>query len=56
MICDVEVGKNTWIPHYNQFQRRLAEPTTDKRYLSLYSLLDTFNLTQVLLPISQVID
>ncbi|KAM3184078.1 hypothetical protein ACTXT7_009106 [Hymenolepis weldensis] len=56
MLYDVEIGKDTWVRHHNQLRRRLAEPTTDKRYLSLYSLLDTFNLTHVLSPRSQVID
>ncbi|VUZ49931.1 unnamed protein product [Hymenolepis diminuta] len=42
--------------HHNQLLRILAEPTSDKHYLSLYSLLDTFNLTHVLPPRSQVID
>ncbi|KAM3177751.1 hypothetical protein ACTXT7_003908, partial [Hymenolepis weldensis] len=56
MNYDVEVGKDTWACHHNQLRRRLAEPTTDRRYLSLYSLLDTFNLTHVLPPRSQVTD
>ncbi|VUZ52204.1 unnamed protein product [Hymenolepis diminuta] len=56
MIYDVEVGKDTWVRHHNQLRRRLAELTSDKRYLSLYSLLDTFNLTHVLPPRSQIID
>ncbi|KAM3182044.1 hypothetical protein ACTXT7_013199 [Hymenolepis weldensis] len=56
MIYDVEVGKDTWVRHHNQLRRRLAEPTIDKNYLSLYSLLDTFNLTHILPPRSQVID
>ncbi|VUZ55413.1 unnamed protein product, partial [Hymenolepis diminuta] len=42
--------------HHNQLRRRLAEPTSDKRYFSLYSLLDTFNLTHALPPRSQIID
>ncbi|VDL64862.1 unnamed protein product [Hymenolepis diminuta] len=56
MIYDVEVGKDTWVRHHNQLRRRLAEPTSDKRYLSLHSLLDTFNLTHVIPPRSQSID
>ncbi|VDL19770.1 unnamed protein product [Hymenolepis diminuta] len=56
MIYDVGVGKDTWVRHHNQLRRRLAEPTTDERYLSLYSLLDTFNLTHVLLSRSQITD
>ncbi|KAM3179929.1 hypothetical protein ACTXT7_017302 [Hymenolepis weldensis] len=55
-IYDVEVGKDTWVRHHNQLQRRLAEPTIDKSYLSLYSLLDTFNFTHILPSRSQVID
>ncbi|VUZ44202.1 unnamed protein product [Hymenolepis diminuta] len=42
--------------HESQLRRRLAESTSDKRYLSLYSLLDTFNLTHFLPPRSQIID
>ncbi|VUZ44288.1 unnamed protein product [Hymenolepis diminuta] len=56
MIYDVEVGKATWARHNKQLRRRMAERTTNKRYLSLYSLLDTFNQTHVLPPRSQVID
>ncbi|VUZ42778.1 unnamed protein product [Hymenolepis diminuta] len=56
MIYDVEVGKDTWVRHHNQFRRRLAEPNSDKRHLSLHSLLDTFNLTHVIPPRSQIID
>ncbi|KAM3180658.1 hypothetical protein ACTXT7_015870 [Hymenolepis weldensis] len=48
MLYDVEIGKDTWVRHHDQLRRRLAEPTTDKRYLSLYLILDTFNLTRVL--------
>ncbi|VUZ50760.1 unnamed protein product, partial [Hymenolepis diminuta] len=51
-----EVGKDTWVRHHNQLRRRLVEPASDKRYISLYSLLDTFNLTHARPPISQVID
>ncbi|VDL60578.1 unnamed protein product [Hymenolepis diminuta] len=47
VIYDVDVGKDT---------RRLTGPTSDKRHLSLHSLVDTFNLTHVLPPRSQVID
>ncbi|KAM3186896.1 hypothetical protein ACTXT7_003363 [Hymenolepis weldensis] len=56
--CDyhVEVGKDTWVRHHNQLRRRLAKPTTDKRYLSLNSLLNTFSLTHVLSPRCPVID
>ncbi|VUZ40247.1 unnamed protein product [Hymenolepis diminuta] len=42
--------------HHNQLRRRLVETTSDKRYLSLHSLLDTFNLTHVIPPRSQIID
>ncbi|VUZ56637.1 unnamed protein product [Hymenolepis diminuta] len=56
MIYDVEVGKDTWIRHHDQLLRRLAEPATHKRYLSLCSSSDTFNLPHVPPPRSQVID
>ncbi|VDL22855.1 unnamed protein product [Hymenolepis diminuta] len=55
-IYDVEVGRYTRVRHHNQLRRRLAEPTSDKRYPSLYLLLGTFNLTRVLPPRPQVID
>ncbi|KAM3187962.1 hypothetical protein ACTXT7_001284 [Hymenolepis weldensis] len=45
MLVIIEKGKDT-----------PAKPTTDKRYLSLYSLLETFNLTHVLPPRSEVLD
>ncbi|KAM3184666.1 hypothetical protein ACTXT7_007887 [Hymenolepis weldensis] len=38
IICDVEVGKDTWIRHHNQLRRRLAEPTTDS--ISGYRLVN----------------
>ncbi|VUZ44982.1 unnamed protein product [Hymenolepis diminuta] len=56
MIYDVGVGKDTWVRHRNQLRRRLVEPISDERYLSLYSLLGTSNLTHVLPPRPQVMD
>ncbi|VUZ41418.1 unnamed protein product, partial [Hymenolepis diminuta] len=50
IIYDTEVDKDMWVRHHNQLRREQAGPTINKRYLSLYSLFDTFNLIPVLLP------
>ncbi|KAM3178341.1 hypothetical protein ACTXT7_002734 [Hymenolepis weldensis] len=51
---NVEVDEDTWVCHHNQLRQRLAESTIDKCHLSLYSILDMFNLIRVLPSRSQV--